>query len=516
MSRGRSQCFSTGLQILIALAVILACPLPTLAIMENVSLHEWEYSAFEKLLAYTGDTYPMTTKPLTRLEMAGILLDMSADKSLRPLFLKSRTFAGIYRVLARRVKAQMDYLRDQKNNGKLDYSFRVLAAASAQSSGRYVDGPYDKSPRDTIVEGIQGALTLSHSASLEENLGIYAQESAEGLWATSDANSDADVRLLHGYVKGQIWNTELMVGRDGLWWGPGQHAALILSATAPEFDMIKLSSFRPFYLPWVFKYIGRIRLVAFLTQLEKNRDYQRPFFGGMRATVSPTGFLDLGATRTIIFGGKGRKPIRIQDVPAIVLAYNEHSSGGREDTDQLAALDAKVSFKFLHRWIGPPFRDFNFYTEYGAESIHGYQLRSIANLWGACLDLGPIDVRYEWSRLTNKSPWYRHGVYTTGYRYKGYIIGDPANNQSENSWVQVSGYPIPQLQISGYWENSFRSTLRRRRLNNSYGLEFRAFPADPWEVSFTASYEDVDRRAFDDPNDHTRIFYAQVRAQVTF
>jgi len=501
---------------ILLLSCILLFASSSLAGVENIPLHSWEVEALEKLLAYSGIPYPTTTLPLNRLEVAGLLVQMEDDPELEPLFAGNRTFRGIFELLAERVAREMDYLRKGRRDGKFDWSLRVLDRAEVHAGATDADGPYAKLPGGERDGSLRAGISLAHSLTLEENLGLYIEEDATGTWIPSQETAEAELSLVRGYLKFVAWNVELLAGRDGLWWGPGYHGTLMLSDNAPEFDMVKLSSFRPFLLPWVFKYAGRIRLAAFLTRLEEDRVVPRPYLAGMRGTVSPTGYLDLGVTRTVMFGGEGRPTPLVSDIPTILLGQKEHSWGSRVDTNQLANLDARLSFKFLRHWVGPPFRDLQVYIEYGAESIHEYMLRSIANLWGAYLDLGPVDLRFEWASLQNQTAWYIHYIYQSGYTYKGRIIGHQADHHSDVTWTQLSVQPIPRLRVSFWWENLFRKVEQCGKMNNAFGLEARVFLPKRVELFLSGSYTSVERWYVEMPDDLTEIWDLRARASVTF
>ena len=72
---------------------------------------------------------------------------------------------------------------------------------------------------------------------------IYNQHSGWTFTSKSSAYGDSttyaadggntNVQLHKGYAKLNIGNFEVEVGRDSLWWGPGYHAALLMSNNAP-------------------------------------------------------------------------------------------------------------------------------------------------------------------------------------------------------------------------------------------------------------------------------------------
>jgi hypothetical protein len=49
-------------------------------------------------------------------------------------------------------------------------------------------------------------------------------------------------------------------GRESLWWGPGFNGSMLFSPNTRPFDLIKIGAAEPFTLPWVFQYLGPLKL----------------------------------------------------------------------------------------------------------------------------------------------------------------------------------------------------------------------------------------------------------------
>ena len=61
----------------------------------------------------------------------------------------------------------------------------------------------------------------------------------------------------------------------------------------------------PIKLPWVFKELGPMRYVIFISRLEENRsDFSRPYFIGKRVNFKSSDNTEFGLSHTIIMGGK--------------------------------------------------------------------------------------------------------------------------------------------------------------------------------------------------------------------
>ena len=149
----------------------------------------------------------------------------------------------------------------------------------------------------SFKRGANGGLTFESRLQIGDFLTLYVQPE---LLANEDYTA---VRLATGYVKLTFWNIELLFGRDSLAWGPGYHNGLLLSNNAAPLDQIRLGSAEPFLLPWIGQWVGPMKALIFLAQLEERRDHPHAKLAGMRLTVSPASFLELGASRAVMFDG---------------------------------------------------------------------------------------------------------------------------------------------------------------------------------------------------------------------
>jgi len=61
----------------------------------------------------------------------------------------------------------------------------------------------------------------------------------------------------------------------------------------------------------------------------------------------------------------------------------------------------------------------------------------------------PADLRFEFfNNIQKDGPfWYRHGVYRTGYTYRGKILGHPFGGEAEAWSVRLDLFPSDDLQL---------------------------------------------------------------------
>jgi hypothetical protein len=175
--------------------------------------------------------------------------------------------------------------------------------------------------------------------------------------------------------------------------------------------MIRLTNPHPLLLPWVFGYLGPFRFDVFLSELEENRVVPEPYLTVFRFNFKPHPVLEIGLTRTIIMGGEGRPGITPRRFWEIM--FGENKEADEDLSNSIAGMDFRLTLPF-----------FQLYGELGGEDEAGGLPSRAAYLIGLSIpNLGRyIGFRVEYADISNKV-WYRHGIYASGYTYKGRILG---------------------------------------------------------------------------------------------
>src|SRR3989449_634986 len=211
----------------------------------------------------------------------------------------------------------------------------------AQVFGAYASRQFSRVNEQgrTFKRGATGGLTFESRAQIGDILSFYLQPE---LLENEDYGP---ARLATGYAKLTLYNVELLVGRDSLAWGPGYHNALLLSNNAAPLDQIRVGAAEPFLLPWIGKWVGPTKVLIFLAQLEERRDHPFAKLSGMRLTFAPASFLELGASRTVLFDGLGPN-LPLSKYPSAIFpfdsSFGDNPSRPEQRTDSLTGLDADL------------------------------------------------------------------------------------------------------------------------------------------------------------------------------
>ena len=281
----------------------------------------------------------------------------------------------------------------------------------------------------------------------------------------NDAPDDKNFRLDGSYIAGYMGNWQVSAGAIDRWWGPGWHSDLMLSNSARPVPGLALqrNKTNAFSIP-VLKWLGPWQLVLFAGLLETDRAIPHPNLLGMRFTMKPFSWLELGANRTAQWGGEGRTR-SLESFIDLVLGNDNGDNGVSKDANpgnQLGSIDFRLGFPVFGQ-------SFALYGEMAGEDETNLapSKRFVMAGVDTAFDLFNIQSRlyleysdtiangYKGDERFNVV--YEHGTYQTGYRYRDRPIGSALDNDTRT--LSLAG--MHYLKNS----NAFNWSLSKIKLN---------------------------------------------------
>jgi membrane-associated phospholipid phosphatase len=294
-----------------------------------VQLDSWVYPALERLaaLGYIKSEF-LGMRPWTRAECAQ-LVDETSDR-IRVLAVGSSDVNRLQDALSKEFQADLD--------APVGGTERILHVESLYSSATGITGPPLNDSQhfgQTIINnfgrpyqrgfnsvegfsgwGTAGRFTIylrgenQHSGS-----GPGYSGSVRNLIAGLDGTpvqpaafvaAVNQFRLLDTYIAANVSGWDLAFGKQSLWWGPAKGSALLFSDNAEPIYMFRASRIAPFTLPWIFHWLGPMKWDLFFGKLSGNVFPPRPLLHREKISFKPTENLELGFSRTVELGGRGR------------------------------------------------------------------------------------------------------------------------------------------------------------------------------------------------------------------
>jgi hypothetical protein len=253
---------------------------------------------------------------------------------------------------------------------------------------------------------------------------------------------DNEWRLDGSYLAGVLGNHILYAGAIDRWWGPGQNDTLIFSSNARPVGGLgaQRSAALPFESRWL-SWMGPWNYSLFWGFLESNREVPNARLLAFRFGFRPTNDVEIGITRTAQWCGQGQDCSfsALRDV-IVGDKSNQEDPDGDDPDNQLLAIDFRWQSPFSRGpWAfylqalaedeagGAPSR---FFGQLGLETWGSIDTRYVAGSWRGHLEWTNTVVHF-WRDDSLYNTAYEHGLYRSGYRYKGRSMGAGLDGDSE-------------------------------------------------------------------------------------
>jgi hypothetical protein len=354
----------------------------------------------------------------------------------------------------------------------------LSAAASGGRFFAYVRGEYQYSPAYT-------GLTPSQQSWLILANGVVSP-SSQAAGAVNQA------QLLDTYAGVRLSVFDLTVGKQSLWWGPGTMGGMLYSDNIDPVPMLKLNQVEPVVLPWLLKYLGPVRVEAFLGRLEDYHYPRAPYIHGEKIMVKPSPDLEIGVARTAIAFGQGI-PFTFDNLFSTYFSVTDVGSNPNPrhfPGKRFAGLDFSYRLPYLRKWL-------TIYTD----NITSDDVNPLVNPSRASYNpglylshipyLSKFDLRFELANTRTEGSPYSSFFYHEGYTNKGYLIGNTVGRRGAAFDVSSTYWFSPQKRVQVGWrkETDSKSLVPSGGSQDSFRIKAGWFVQKHMEVSAFFQYE---------------------------
>lgn len=473
-----------------------------------VPIDSWVYAALERLsaLGYI-ESESLSIRPWTRLECARLLAEAREHGANTEAPTTPAEVQELYGSLSAEFGYEFELTSGERNLNAQEESVysRFLGISGSPLTDNYHFGqtllndygrPYEEG--FNAVDGASGYATAgpfvlyirgeyqsapSAAAPSQAMLDFFHQTD---LWPTGPAlpvNSINHFQLLDSYLGLNLGNWQFSFGKNSLWWGPSEGGNMMFTNnTAPLSNMFTVDRVSPFRLPWLFQYLGNIRLSAFIGhmtgvqfqstiysgatgvtvfgQYGKNL-HPEPFLSGGKISLQLTPNFEFGMAKTTVYGGPGN--------PLTITTFLDSTFGKHAPNHGDVIGDGRTSADFSYRIPGLR----NWLTLYG-ETLSEDEpspipyMRRNASQGGLYLAKFPgvpkLDLRLE-GGYTNPPAFcgiciYTNAQYISGYNNDGRLIGTWIGRAAQGEQIQTNYWLSPR--------KKFGLELRHRTLDPGY------------------------------------------------
>ena len=340
-----------------------------------VPIESWVYPAIERLAAEGFiDTVFLGSRPWTRIECARLVkeagdrIEGSPNPSSEP--------ERLYEALSTEFRSDLEAIENGSENAvKLESlytnSTEIVGRPLNDSNhfGQTIINNYGRPYQQgfNTVDGFSGWAAdgrftvyvrgeYQHSPSspglsqLAED--VIAAVDVNPVQAAAPIPRTNQFRLLDTYVSAALGGWNLGFGKQSLWWGVGEGGPLIFSNNAAPIYMFRASRVVPISLPWLFRYMGPVKMEAFMGKLSGNEFPPRPVLHGEKISFKPTRNLELGFTRMAEMGGVGRALTPAAFWNSYVSPRESNFYGSNENPGKrTAGFEFSYRVPFLRDWL---------------------------------------------------------------------------------------------------------------------------------------------------------------------
>jgi hypothetical protein len=265
-------------------------------------------------------------------------------------------------------------------------------------------------------------------------------------------------RPLEMYAGVQLGGWALTLGKQELWWGPGESGPLSFSNNAEPFYAFRLTSTSPMRLPGALRRLGGFRFDLIGGKLSGHQLPQRPLVNGQKITWNVTQDIELGFTRWSLFDGAGLHGFTAGSVIRNLLA-NGATNAANDPGDRKSGFD--------FRWRLPvPGRFISLYSDFYADDEPSPLTSPRRSAFSPGLYLARLPGLSRWD-LRIEAPSTRlamddHGgfflywnnVYNDANTNKGYLLGNWVGRDGRGLSIQSTYWHSPRTRlIFGYRQN---------------------------------------------------------------
>jgi hypothetical protein len=162
-------------------------------------------------------------------------------------------------------------------------------------------------------------------------------------------------RVMEAYASAQILNHIFSFGKQDYWQGPGLGGSMSYSNNAENIYSFRINRIEPLYIPGLSRLTGPFRY-EFMVGSLKGHVYPRdPWVHLEKISFHPTGNLEFGFERTVLWGGAGHEPINIKSFLRSFFSLSAPSgsvkNSSRDPGARFGAFDFSYRLPFVRNWL---------------------------------------------------------------------------------------------------------------------------------------------------------------------
>jgi len=267
-------------------------------------------------------------------------------------------------------------------------------------------------------------------------------------------------RILEANLSYRLLNHEISFGKSDHWLAPTVGGAFLYSNNAENIYAFQIDRTEPLYIPLLSRLTGPFRYDFFVGSLKGHSAPNDPWLHMEKINFKPTPNVEMGFSRSTIWGGKGHVPITVHSFLKSFFSFQnvpvaEKNSRG-DPGARFGTFDFSWRLPFLSHRV----------TLYSDSLVHddvsptdaprhagvrpGIYLSSVPGVPRLDFRVEGVNTDPPTSRSIAGSYLYTENVQVQGYTNKGFIMGDAIGREGKGgqAWLTYHLSPQEMVQVS--------------------------------------------------------------------
>lgn len=271
------------------------------------------------------------------------------------------------------------------------------------------------------------------------------------------------IRVVEANVSYRLLDHQFSFGKSDHWLAPSRGGSFLYSNNAENIYAFQIDRTEPLYVPLLSRLTGPFRYEFFVGSLKGHTDPNAPWIHLQKINFKPTANVEIGFSRSTIWGGKGHAPITLHTFIKSFFSFQNVPAAQKQSRDdpgeRFGTFDFSWRLPFLSHWL----------TLYSDSLVHddvspADAPRHAAVRPGLYLSQMPgiprLDLRVEGvntdpptSRSTQGQYLYAEYIQTQGYTNKGYIMGDAYGREGKGGQAWMSYHLSARERVEASYRN---------------------------------------------------------------
>ncbi len=275
------------------------------------------------------------------------------------------------------------------------------------------------------------------------------------------SNEEKTFDLNRVYAKLHFWKLSIEGGVDNVNLGPGEFGLLVAHNVHP-YPLLLIRTEEPIMM------FGKWDFLVFNGWLmEKRDDHDNPMLLAYRVTYKPFDYIEIGTTRSVLHGGKGRRKPQFTEYFDLLTGTRGLSSKTRFGADALGAYDISIYLPF-HLLTDLIEVTKIYFETAGSEVLEPWaHENNRAFQYGLFFSIKNNFIRFEYVDTAPRF-YTQYNYAAKDYTYKGLPLGSPYGSDMKSFLVKHRFFILDFLSLEYRFGAQFHPSVDKNNINRYY------------------------------------------------